>query len=453
MKNFLQNRFAQIATLQAIMFASFWAPGLLGKMIVIVLVIAIQYFLEKHDDNLKWDVYDYFDAFGAGTESKRIQHNVLFSLTKLMSFIFIIGYVLFLVPTGMLDFKVGVLVFAITCFWFLLYYGSELLELTDAKEDRFTDYRYEKLRRFITMAILTSSLAMSFLYFGTWYVWISSAVSLLIYVYGMLDSVVDEVFTDEKSETIDRIKKLSYVFALLLPFLIGIISMADQASVSFMANFNTIGEGLVDILSVFYYGSIAVLTYQICIFGWCFPIWLIPLIALLSYIYKIVRKEFEIRAETKRNEIEKAVEAKDVERLKDQKEKQMTNDLLKNLFDLAIDAPVTQEHLFFFAKNRSQLRLFPIKKLCSFCLKSTFTIHTRGEGRLDWKHDLEEVLALFNELYKNTATSDEDAEAIYMAVKEMVEFLEQHKQIKTYLKFKEKYETIAPDIAKLLPLI
>ena len=299
------------------------------------------------------------------------------------------------------------------------------------------------------MAILASSLAMSFLYFGTWYVWISSAVSLIIYFYGMLDSVVDEVFTDDPSKTIYRIKKLSYVFVLLLPFLIGIISMADQASVSFMANFNTIGEGLVDILSVFYYGSIAVLTYKICIFGWCFPTWLLPIIALLLYIYNIVRKEFEIRAETKRNEIEKAVEARDAERLKDQKEKQITEDLIKHLYSFAINAEVTKEQLFFFAKNRKDLRFFPVNKLNSFDFELIIVDISLTNKMFKWEHDLEKVLEMFNFLYANESTSEDEIAMIVGAVEKICNIGEHYNKYKAFELFKKMLNEATKDMPKL----
>ena len=162
-----------------------------------------------------------------------------------------------------------------------------------------------------------------------------------------------------------------------------------------------------------------------------------------------MRKEFEIRAETKRNEIEKAVEARDAERLKDQKEKQITEDLIKHLYSFAINAEVTKEQLFFFAKNRKDLRFFPVNKLTSFDFELIIVDISLTNKMFKWEHDLEKVLEMFNFLYANESTSEDEIAMIVGAVEKICNIGEHYNKYKAFELFKKMLNEATKDMPKL----
>jgi hypothetical protein len=412
------------AFLSVLVFASLLAPGFWLKLLVVCVAVAIQVIQDSFNSFLSWDEYDSFDK----TELKKsgsanFIRNVWFSFVRILALIFIISYGLYYGSTEKLSWTVGLLGVVIPIIWFMSYYGKNLLTIPSENDIAYSDSSLQKLRSFITIFFLSTTLVMVYLNFGTWYVWLSSLLAIIILINRFIVDVVEGV-------KFKKIKKMIIVAALVAPVVIGIVStiyqfwtkMWDLVGAFWMWLFK-VSEPVCDAIAAFF-------TYRINLGITSVGVWLMIIIIIVVLIILGVIRDYLNYLDSNRKiaaeKIRIAKEKAEAERLKLEKEETRKENIIKVLYSLAHDIPISKAHLIYLAKNVHFVANFPVKKLTKFDFEEMFMI-SDVKKKIIWEHDLQTILEMYSIFFKNSETDDEELASIIEAVSKLCKFIEQYK--------------------------
>ncbi len=445
MKKFLESRYALGMSLSAIIIASLFIPGIWGKVICLGFVMIVQFMLESFDRSLGWDEYQSFeDRFIEGAEVNLVR-NVFFSGVKLLCLGLVVAYGLYYEPSDKLNPIVGLLAIIVPTIWFLSYYGSELMSRHGENEieTEYSDDSFKKMRRFITMILLTSSLIMAYLYFGTWYVWLASVLNVII----LFNSLLIEMVGEELQ--FDLLKKRIVALVLITPFFIGLVSEIVQ----FWAGINN----FLDVIWTWSVNAVVaawdfigfVLTYRLNLLGSSASVWLLLIFVICIFLLlKIIAYHIN-RAEQDKcealYEARIAEEEAEAKRLEAENEEIMRRNLIQIMCTLANDIPISKEYLFYLGKNLVFLKDFPISKLTAFDFKQLFKISDQKQ-KIVWEHDLKYILEMYDSFFKKAETSDRDLAAITAAIQKICIFVEEYKEYKSFDAFRRMLDEATPNI-------
>jgi hypothetical protein len=423
--------------LSAVVISSLLTTGLWWKIFIIGLVFVFQAVLESFNrySYLKWN--QEHGGFKNFTQNGDTMRSMWFSAVKLLLAFFVIGYSFYY--GKQLTLIQSLVTSVITVAAILLYHGNNLFPEKEENESE-TGFRERKvgvLKKFITISLMSNSLFIAYLNFGTQYVWLSSLLAVIFLVGLMVNDLIGEVqFENNKT------KKVVIIVASLLPFGISIISTIYQFWVNIWGGVSAIWIWIIDNGGPICDAIWSFFTYRIGSAFGPISVWLLLIVILmLVVIVKIIIDHSNYLDSKREMVIKQAIAAKE----KAEAERIRKDNFEIIIYSLANDQPINKNYLVYLAKNSEYVKGFPIRKLADFSFDQMFTI-SDVKRKIIWEHDLERILEMYNSWFKKTETSDQDLAAIIKAVKSLCEFIKPYEGYESFNAFNRMLDNATPNI-------
>ncbi|MFZ2310938.1 MAG: hypothetical protein WAW11_05345 [Patescibacteria group bacterium] len=436
MKKFL-NFHGLGALLSVVVISSLLTTGLWWKVAIIGAVFIFQAILESFNrfSYLKWN--QEHGGFKHFTQNGDTARSIWFSAVKLLSAFFVIGYSFYY--GKQLTFIESLATSVLTVVAILLYHGNDLFpeKKEGESETGFGDRKIGMLKKFITISLMSNSLFIAYLNFGTGYVWLSVLLAAIFLVGLMVNDLIGEVqFENTKT------KKVVIIVASLLPLGISIISTIYQFWVNIWGTVEAFWILVIDNGSPICDTIWSFFTYRIgTIFG-PIGVWLLLIIILvLAVMVKIIIDSANYLNSKHEIAVKQAIAAQE----KAEAEELRRKNFEVIIYSLANDKPISKEFLVYLGKNYSFVKGFPIRKLADFNFDQMFTI-SDVKRKIIWEHDLEGILEMYNSFFKKTETSDQDLDAIINAVKRLCKFIRKYEGYEAYNAFNRMLDSATPNI-------
>ncbi|MEI6835327.1 MAG: hypothetical protein WCK59_00665 [Candidatus Falkowbacteria bacterium] len=413
--------------LSAVVLVSLSIPGIWWKIFTISLVFIFQAVLESFSrySYLAWNQDG--SGFKNFTQDGDPARALWFSGVKLLLAASVFGAALSYGNHLTLISGIIALVVAVTSI--VLYYGNDLFP--EINEIGIKDEGIGKAKKIVTIFLISSSLLIAYLNFGTGYVWLSALLAVIFLVGMMVNDLVGEVQFENT-----KIKKTVIIISSLLPFAISIISTIYQYWGNISYYLGVVWGWLAKTI-------INVLAYEIE----DTPVWVIILVLLMviMFIVSIIRindyQKNQAKAEVERTKA--AQHALGVESLRKQ-----NLDLI--IYSLANDEVISAEYLIYLAKNAEYIEKFPKKKLINFePLEEMFNI-SDVKRKIIWDHDLESVIALYDSWFSDSKTDDSVLELIMETINGLWDFLSPYNEYSGFNAFNKMLAKVAPNIPSQL---
>jgi hypothetical protein len=405
--------------LSAVVLVSLFIPGIWWKVAVIAVVFIFQAVLESFSrySYLAWNQDD--SGFKSFTQDGDATRALWFSGVKLLLAASVAGTALSY--GNHLTFMSGVIALAVAVTSIVLYYGNDLFP--EKNEIGIKDEGIGKAKKIVTIFLISDSLLIAYLNFGTGYVWLSALLAVIFLAGMMINDLIGEVEFENK-----KTKKIVIIVASLLPFAISIISTVYQ----YWGNIS-------HYLGVAWSWFIGILLYKIL----DTPVWVI----LISFLAAGLFLRGMIQVVNYRDSKDKA----EAEKARAAQHALETACLRKQNFDIIIyslanDKVISAEYLIYLAKNAEHIGKFPKKKLIAFePLEEMFNI-SDVKQKIVWDHDLESVIALYDSWFQDSKTDDTILELITEIIDDLYDFVSQYNEFSGFNAFNKMLEKTAPNI-------
>jgi hypothetical protein len=409
--------------LSVVVLVSLFIPGIWWKIFTISLVFIFQAVLESFSrySYLAWNQDG--SGFKSFTQDGDASRSLWFSGVKLLLAASVAGTALSY--GNHLTFMSGVIALAVAATSIVLYYGNDLFP--EINEIGIKDEGIGKVKKIVTIFLVSSSLLIAYLNFGTGYVWLSALLAVIFLAGMMINDLIGEVEFENK-----KTKKIVIIVASLLPFAISIVSAVYQywGNISYCLGvvWNWLAKTIINVLA-----------YEIE----DTPVWVILLGLLVVGLFLRVIIQISNHRDIKdKAEAEKAKAAQHALEAACLRKKNF--DVI--IYSLANDKVISAEYLIYLAKNAEYIENFPKKKLINFKpLQEMFNISEVKE-KIVWDHDLESVIALYDSWFQDSKAGDAILELIIETMDVLCDFVSQYSEYSGFNAFKKMLEKTAPNI-------